>query len=88
MRILLVKTSSLGDVVHNLPVVSDIRRNFPDARIDWTVDGGLAEIPRMHPGIDEVISVAPRRWRRSLLSGETWREIGAIRQKSAGGQGQ
>jgi len=88
MRILLVKTSSLGDVVHNLPVVSDIRRNFPDARIDWTVDDGLAEIPRMHPGIDEVISVAPRRWRRSLLSGETWREIGAIRQKSAGGQRQ
>jgi heptosyltransferase I len=81
MRILLVKTSSLGDVVHNLPVVSDIRRNFPDARIDWTVDGTLAEIPRMHPGIDEVVSVAPRRWRRSLLSGETWREIGAARRR-------
>ena len=83
MRILLVKTSSLGDVVHNLPVVSDIRRNFPDARIDWTVDGSFAEIPRMHPGIDEVISVAPRRWRRSLLSSETWREIAAARQKLA-----
>ena len=83
MRILLVKTSSLGDVVHNLPVVSDIRRNFPDARIDWTVDGSFDEIPRMHPGIDEVISVAPRRWRRSLLSSETWREIGAARQKLA-----
>jgi heptosyltransferase-1 len=38
MRILLVKTSSLGDVIHNLPVVSDIRRHFPDAEIDWCVD--------------------------------------------------
>ena len=84
MRILLVKTSSLGDVVHNLPVVSDIRRNFPDARIDWTVDGSLAEIPRMHPGIDEVVWVAPRRWRRSLLSSETWREIGALRTAEVG----
>jgi heptosyltransferase-1 len=81
MRILLVKTSSLGDVVHNLPVVSDIRRNFPDARIDWAVDASLAEIPCMHPGVDEAVSVAPRRWRRSLLSGETWREIGAARRR-------
>lgn len=83
MRILLVKTSSLGDVVHNLPVVSDIRRNFPDAHIDWTVDGSLAEIPRMHPGVDKVVPVAARRWRRSLLSSETWREIDAARQELA-----
>ena len=81
MRILLVKTSSLGDVVHNLPVVGDIRRNFPDARIDWTVDSSLAEIPRMHPDIGEVVPVAPRQWRRSPLSSETWREIGAARRK-------
>jgi len=81
MRILLVKTSSLGDVVHNLPVVGDIRRNFPDASIDWTVDDSFAEIPRMHPGVDEVVSVAPRRWRRSLLNGATWRDIGALRRR-------
>jgi heptosyltransferase-1 len=81
MRILLVKTSSLGDVVHNLPVASDIRHNFPDARIDWAVDGSLAEIPRMHPAIDEVVPVAPRRWRRHLLSSATWREIGALRRR-------
>jgi len=81
MRILLVKTSSLGDVVHNLPVVGDIRRNFPDASIDWTVDDSFAEIPRMHPGVDEVMSVAPRRWRRSLLNRATWRDIGALRRR-------
>jgi heptosyltransferase-1 len=47
--VLLVKTSSLGDVVHNLPVASDIRARFPQARIDWVVEEGFADIPRLHP---------------------------------------
>ena len=50
MRILLVKTSSLGDVIHNLPVVSDIRRQIPDATVDWCVEESFAAIPRLHPG--------------------------------------
>ncbi len=54
MHILLVKTSSLGDVVHNLPVASDIRRHFPDARIDWAVEESFAEIPRLHPAVTTV----------------------------------
>lgn len=41
MRILLVKTTSLGDVIHNLPVASDIRRVFPQAEIDWVVEENL-----------------------------------------------
>lgn len=79
MRILLVKTSSLGDVIHNLPVASDIRRALPDARIDWVVEEGFAEIPRLHPAVDHIIPVAVRRWRKALFSGATWREIGAFR---------
>lgn len=75
MRILLVKTSSLGDVIHNLPVASDIRRKYPDAEIDWVVEEGFAELPRLHPAVSKVIPVAVRRWRRSLLSFGTWREI-------------
>lgn len=79
MRILLVKTSSLGDVIHNLPVVTDLRTHFPDAAIDWVTEEGFAEIPRLHPGVRRVIPVALRRWRRSLLAPATWREIGAFR---------
>lgn len=79
MRVLLVKTSSLGDVVHNLPVASDIRRMFPGATIDWVVEEGFAEIPRLHPAVAEVIPVAVRRWRKSPLSPATWREIAAYR---------
>lgn len=80
MRILLVKTSSLGDVVHNLPVATDLARRFPGATIDWVVEEGFAELPRLHPAIRHVIPVAIRRWRKSLYSPDTWREIAAFRQ--------
>lgn len=75
MRILLVKTSSLGDVIHNLPVASDIRRRFPEAEIDWVVEESFAEIPRLHPAVRRVLPVAVRRWRKALLSSATWQEI-------------
>ncbi|WP_301100724.1 lipopolysaccharide heptosyltransferase I [Propionivibrio sp.] len=81
MRILLVKTSSLGDVVHNLPVVSDLRRSFPEAQIDWCVEEAFADIPRLHPEVGEVIPVAFRRWRKSLGQRVTWREIGQFRRQ-------
>ena len=80
-RILLVKTSSLGDVVHNLPVVSDIHQWFPGAPIDWVVEESFAAIPRMHGGVGNVIPVALRRWRRSLLQGQTRRECRAFFQR-------
>lgn len=83
MRILLVKTSSLGDVIHNLPVVSDLARSLPEATIDWCVEESFADIPRLHPAVGEVIPVAIRRWRKSLLQRATWREIGEFRKRIA-----
>lgn len=79
MRILIVKTSSLGDVIHNLPVVNDIRRHFPDAVIDWCVEESFASIPRLHPAVDQIIPVALRRWRKALFKAKTWQEIGIFR---------
>ncbi len=80
MRILLVKTSSLGDVVHNLPVVSDLHRHFPETEIDWCVEEAFADIPRLHAAVREVIPVAVRRWRKALGQKRTWQEIGEVRQ--------
>ena len=80
-RVLLVKTSSLGDVIHNLPVVSDIHHHFPQAKIDWLVEEAIAFIPEMHPAINEVIPVALRRWRKSIFSVSTWKEIRALKKK-------
>ncbi|MBS1145672.1 MAG: Lipopolysaccharide heptosyltransferase [Proteobacteria bacterium] len=79
MRILIVKTSSLGDVIHNLPVVSDIRRHFPMAVVDWCVEESFAAIPPLHPGVGKIIPVAVRRWRKHLATGATWREMAAFR---------
>lgn len=78
LRILLVKTSSLGDVVHNLPVVSDILTAAPGSVIDWVAEESFAAIPRLHPGVMRVLPVAVRRWRTSLLSGAVRAEIGAF----------
>jgi len=78
-RILIVKTSSLGDVVHNLPVVSDIRRRFPDALIDWVVEEPYAPLVRLHSAVRRIVPVALRRWRQRLLDRVTWREIGEFR---------
>ena len=85
MRILIVKTSSLGDVIHNLPVVSDIRQHFPDAVIDWCVEESFAAIPRLHPAVAEIVPVAIRRWRKALWQASTWREIGAMRRRLRAG---
>ena len=74
-RFLLMKTSSLGDVLHNLAVVSDLRRVFPGAVVDWCVEAPFAEIPTWHTGVRRVVPVAIRRWRKSLFNRDTWAEI-------------
>jgi heptosyltransferase-1 len=77
-RILLVKTSSLGDVVHNLPVATDIRTAVAAAEIHWVVEEAFAAIPRLHPAVTRVIPVAIRRWRGRLLDRGVREEIGAF----------
>ncbi len=64
-NIVLIKTSSLGDVLHNLPVVTDIRRHLPEASIDWVVEESFAALPALHPDVQRIIPVAMRRWRKS-----------------------
>lgn len=66
MRVLIIKTSSLGDVIHTLPAVTDAAHAIPGIRFDWVVEEGFAEIPSWHPAVDQVIPVAIRRWRKNL----------------------
>lgn len=77
-RILLVKTSSLGDIVHNLPVASDIRAQIPAAEIHWVVEEALAPIPKLHTAVQRVIPAAVRRWRNSWWRPETVSEVQAF----------
>jgi len=80
VRVLLIKTSSLGDVVHTLPALTDAQRAIPGIQFDWVVEEGFAEIPAWHPAVAQVIPVAIRRWRKNLWqtlrSGE-WRRFKA-----------
>lgn len=66
MRVLLIKTSSLGDVIHTLPALTDALRALPGIQFDWVVEEGFAEIPTWHPAVANVIPVAIRRWRKNL----------------------
>ncbi len=78
-RILFVKTSSLGDVVHNCPAVSDAARLVPGASIDWVVEEAFAEVAKLHPAVRRVIPVALRRWRAAPVSRATRAEFRAFR---------
>lgn len=78
-RILFVKTSSLGDVVHQCPAVSDAARRLPGAEIDWVVEEGFAGIARMHRAVHRVVPVALRRWRGAPWKRSVWREIAQFR---------
>lgn len=75
MNILLVRVSSLGDVLHNLPMVADILRHHPDANIDWVVEEGYTSLVRLNPHVRRIIPFALRRWRRSLGKAGTRAEI-------------
>jgi heptosyltransferase-1 len=75
--ILFIKTSSLGDVIHHMPAVTEARARRPDDRLVWLVEEAFVPLVRLHPAVDDVIPVAWRRWRKSLFSPATWREIAA-----------
>ena len=66
MKILLVRVSSLGDVLHNLPLVADILRHHPGAQVDWVVEEGYVSLVRLNPMVRKVIPFALRRWKKGL----------------------
>ncbi|MCS6766594.1 MAG: lipopolysaccharide heptosyltransferase I [Candidatus Protistobacter heckmanni] len=79
MRILLIKVSSLGDVVHAMPVVRDILAAHPQARIDWVVEEGFVDLVSLVRGVDGIIPFALRRWRKTPFSARTRSEFMAFR---------
>jgi heptosyltransferase I len=74
-RVLLVKTSSMGDVVHMLSAVREAQQQRPEIRFDWICEEAFVELPNLLANVDRVIPVATRRWRKSLLAAATRREI-------------
>jgi len=82
-KILIVRVSSLGDVVHNMPVIADIRRRHPHAQIDWLVEESFADLVELVDGVRRAVPFSLRRWRKRLTSFENWREIRAFKRSLA-----
>ena len=74
MKVCVIKTSSMGDVIHTLPALTDAQRAIPNLSIDWVVEENFAEIPRWHSAVNRVIPIALRRWRKSPFSIQTRNE--------------
>ncbi|NLH80040.1 MAG: lipopolysaccharide heptosyltransferase I [Phyllobacteriaceae bacterium] len=79
MKVLLVKTSSMGDVIHTFPAVTEALTARPDLVFDWLVEESFVDVARLHPGVRRVIPVAVRRWRKAVLARETRAEISDVK---------
>jgi lipopolysaccharide heptosyltransferase I len=74
-RVLIVRTSALGDIVHTLPLATALRRHLPAARIGWVVERRFAPLLADHPAVDVVLEVALEDWRRRPFAPSSWRQL-------------
>lgn len=81
MRILLVKTSAMGDVIHAFAALNDALSAIAGLEIDWLVEESFADMARLHPGVRQVITTALRRWRKKPFSPKVWGEVRALRRR-------
>lgn len=84
MRVLIIKVSSMGDVLHTLPSLTDSMYLLPNIQFDWVVEEQFSEIPTWHPSVKEIIPIGIRRWRNNLLnisSYQEWYKFKSILQK-------
>ena len=77
--ILVVRPSSLGDIVQALTIIADIRANRPEVAVDWVAESGFVGLLELHPGIRRILPVAMRQWRRRAFVKSTWREVATFR---------
>jgi len=84
-RVLFVKLSSLGDVVHHFPAVTDLLEHRPGIRVAWAVEEAYAPLVRLHPGISEVIPIGLRGLKRNVFDAARWKHVGETRRALARG---
>lgn len=84
MKILLVRLSSMGDLIHTLPAIQDLAEHCPQAEVHWLAETGFADIARLHPFVAKVVPMQWRQWRKQLFSADTWRQMRALKQELAG----
>jgi heptosyltransferase-1 len=83
-KFLIIKTSSLGDIIQTFPTANYLRQKFPTATIDWVVEYPFSELVAANPDIKEVIVVNTKQWRKNFWSVQTWKEMGEVKRKIRG----
>jgi heptosyltransferase-1 len=78
MKVLLIKTSSMGDVIHTFPALTDVMRHCPSVQLDWVVEEKFSHLAALHPLVNRVIPVSIRRWRRAWWQKKTRQEFVAF----------
>lgn len=86
MKILLVRLSSMGDLIHTLPAISDLAQHRPDVQLDWLCESGFADIARLHPFVRNVLPMRWRAWRKTLWQAQTWHDMAALKSSLHNGQ--
>ncbi|STB70408.1 Lipopolysaccharide heptosyltransferase 1 [Chromobacterium violaceum] len=81
MNVLIVRTSSMGDLIHTWPAITELKTHYPNIRLSWLTEESFADIARLHPQVDEVLTLSWRSWRRRLWQPSAWRELKALKQK-------
>jgi heptosyltransferase-1 len=79
MDILIVKTSSLGDIIHAFPILPYLKERYPGANIDWVVEQPFAEMVKAHPMVNQVFEIQTKKWRKQIWKGKGWRELISFR---------
>jgi heptosyltransferase I len=81
MRILIVKTSNLGDIIQAFSALDYLRRKFPEGQIDWVVESSFAELLRANPQIDHVLAIESKKWRKNPFRKESRQQLAVFRKK-------
>lgn len=79
MKILIIKTSSLGDILHTFDAVSYLKQRYPNCQIDWIVEDRCANLVEVHPLINQVWVIASKKWKKNFFKKSTWKEVVSFR---------
>ena len=79
MKILLVRLSSMGDLIHTFPAIEDLAKHRPDIELHWLCEEGFSDIAKLHPFVKKIHKMSWRKWRKDLHLRQTWQEIGCLK---------
>src|SRR5690349_18802194 len=86
MRVLFVKLTSMGDLIHALPALTDVKRVYPEITFDWAIEKSFSEVALWHPAIKNIITTSHRKWRKqlwtSIKNGEISQTINSLRKEN------